>query len=194
MNRHSDVNNCTWGKFSQWRFLSGCLSCNVSYDIFDYLGCYSLPAGSDTLSHSSRSVCRAHTTLCSLISGAWGFRWWRWPLVASPSHHLMLRSWSKFLASPWRVTPHPMRPPLNPGPLDGPAAVSVLVHYLWIIPLLQPYFGRWYALLECYKYKSLALSSCFVAYGPDSRPPMAIFELLDYIVNEVYTQHSELDN
>lgn len=23
------------------------------------------------------------------------------------------------------------------------------------------------------------------AYGPDSRPPMAIFELLDYIVNEV---------
>jgi len=25
----------------------------------------------------------------------------------------------------------------------------------------------------------------FVAYGPDSRPPMAIFELLDYIVNEV---------
>lgn len=25
----------------------------------------------------------------------------------------------------------------------------------------------------------------FTAYGPDSRPPMAIFELLDYIVNEV---------
>ena len=23
------------------------------------------------------------------------------------------------------------------------------------------------------------------AYGPESRPPMAIFELLDYIVNEV---------
>lgn len=33
---------------------------------------------------------------------------------------------------------------------------------------------------------NLALSSCFVAYGPDSRPPMAIFELLDYIVNEVF--------
>lgn len=26
-----------------------------------------------------------------------------------------------------------------------------------------------------------------VAYGMDSRPPMAIFELLDYIVNEVST-------
>ena len=25
----------------------------------------------------------------------------------------------------------------------------------------------------------------FAAYGMDSRPPMAIFELLDYIVNEV---------
>lgn len=43
--------------------------------------------------------------------------------------------------------------------------------------------------LNCWKYKNLATSSSFVAYGPDSRPPMAIFELLDYIVNEVYTQH-----
>lgn len=29
------------------------------------------------------------------------------------------------------------------------------------------------------------LSGDFSAYGSDSRPPMAIFELLDYIVNEV---------
>lgn len=29
------------------------------------------------------------------------------------------------------------------------------------------------------------LVSSLLAYGPDSRPPMAIFELLDYIVNEV---------
>lgn len=28
-------------------------------------------------------------------------------------------------------------------------------------------------------------STPLTAYGPDSRPPMAIFELLDYIVNEV---------
>ena len=35
------------------------------------------------------------------------------------------------------------------------------------------------------------------AYGPDSRPPMAIFELLDYIVNEVSVlallSHSEMN-
>lgn len=87
---------------------------------------------------SSRSVCRAHTTPCSLISGAWGFRWWRWRLVASPSHHLMLRSWSKSLAFPWRVTPHPVTPPPNPGPLDDLAAVSVQMNYQ---RKLQPDFG-----------------------------------------------------
>lgn len=32
------------------------------------------------------------------------------------------------------------------------------------------------------------------AYGPDSRPPMAIFELLDYIVNEVSVQTWLWDN
>lgn len=32
---------------------------------------------------------------------------------------------------------------------------------------------------------NLHLSLLPIAYGPDSRPPMAIFELLDYIVNEV---------
>lgn len=33
--------------------------------------------------------------------------------------------------------------------------------------------------------KRLMSFSNLLAYGPDSRPPMAIFELLDYIVNEV---------
>lgn len=32
-------------------------------------------------------------------------------------------------------------------------------------------------------------SSPHTAYGSDSRPPMAIFELLDYIVNEVGFHH-----
>lgn len=32
-------------------------------------------------------------------------------------------------------------------------------------------------------------SSPHTAYGSDSRPPMAIFELLDYIVNEVGLHH-----
>lgn len=32
---------------------------------------------------------------------------------------------------------------------------------------------------------SFLISVLIPAYGPDSRPPMAIFELLDYIVNEV---------
>lgn len=36
---------------------------------------------------------------------------------------------------------------------------------------------------NCFLFSFLFFKS--VAYGMDSRPPMAIFELLDYIVNEV---------
>lgn len=37
-------------------------------------------------------------------------------------------------------------------------------------------------------WQRLICSPLPTAYGPDSRPPMAIFELLDYIVNEVSVQ------
>ena len=51
---------------------------------------------------------------------------------------------------------------------------SVWVHHCPILPLK--------VLLQI----SQSFLSCVsLAYGPDSRPPMAIFELLDYIVNEV---------
>lgn len=77
-----------------------------------------------SVSICSPNAFKGLTTLSSQTYGAWVSLWWRWPSDASQSHHLIPRSWSKSLVSPSRGTPPPARPPLNPGPLVDPAAVS----------------------------------------------------------------------
>ena len=69
-------------------------------------------------------------------------------------------------------------------------ACASVVHYPVLVPGIHGrHLAPYWQVSSC-----LFLRSVFfflfiksLAYGMDSRPPMAIFELLDYIVNEVST-------
>lgn len=92
------------------------------------------------------------------------------------------RCWSKFS----RMIP-------TPGNVSLPESISLLLLDLFPVDLLgakSVRFGHPKALQGQWHWSHLSHFS--PAYGSDSRPPMAIFELLDYIVNEVIYQLKNL--